>query len=189
MATATLEVMRIPEVVTIGEFNFDWILFPDLTGFFSNEEFDVLFGCITNRPGVYYFYNNESREISYVGCTENRGIRARIDQYRTPGGTRSSGRNFWKGFQKKHPCSSFDDFKTHVRSLRLETLSTTLNNERQAELTAANKGIEDFLICKLQPIYNSPCNSGLTDDEQDSLMSALLEDAPGKRLKHLETDG
>ena len=178
-------VITIPEVVKIREFDYQRILFPDLTEFFCKEKFDALFDCITNRSGVYYFFDNETRIVSYIGCIENRNIKKRIDQYRTPG---DSGNSFWKNFQKKHTNPSFDTYQTHVQGLRFGTFSTFLNNETldnntESALKEVNKNMEDFLICNLHPIYNIPCNSGLTDNEQVSLMSALLEDAPCKRLR------
>ena len=174
-------------VVSIRGFVFDWILFPDLSGFFPKQEFNELFKCIENRHGVYYFFDNRSRIVSYLGCAPKQSIMVRIDQYRIERGT---GNNFWINFHDQHTSSSFDDFKHHVQNLQLGTLSGT-NLTGQQDSEAVIEAMESFLICKLQPVYSAPCHSGLTDKDQNLLMSALLEDAPGKRLKDLEpeTDG
>lgn len=168
MATATNGVVRVNRVVTIGEFNFDWILFPDLTEFFPIGRFNIYFNCVENSRGVYFFFNNESGKVSYVGCTENRGIKERITQYRTLSKT---GNSFFTAYQKKHPDSSFCDFKTYVQDLRLGTLSINIrdpNPEYETKLMAVNKGMEYALICKFKPTYNAPLNI-LTSDEINTL--------------------
>ena len=170
--------------ITIRGFDFQRILFPDLTGFFPVQEFNTLFGCIANRHGVYFFFDNESRIVSYVGCAPIQSIKVRINQFRTEG---NDGNTFWQNFHQKHPSSSFDEFKQHVQNLQLGTLCGT-NLTDQQESKAVIESMERFLICKLQPVYSAPCHSGLTDNEQNHLMSALLEDTPGKRLKDLETE-
>ena len=89
--------ITIPEIVRIGGFDFCRILFSDLTEFFPKQRFNILFNCVENRLGVYYFFD-ESREVSYVGYTRKQSIKVRLNQYRTH---RDSGNSFWQAYEKK----------------------------------------------------------------------------------------
>lgn len=147
--------ITIPEIVRIGGFDFRRILFSDLKEFFPKQRFNILFNCVENRLGVYYFFDT-SEEVSYVGYTRKQSIKVRINQYRTLG---DSGNSFWQAYEKQNPGSSFnDDFRPYVEGLRLGTISTdetTLTDEHKTKLMVVSKGMEDALICKYEPTYNN----------------------------------
>ena len=179
MATATPEVVRIPEVVTIGGFDFNRILITRLTGLFRQPQNDLSrFDCVKNCYGVYYFFD-ESGDVSYVGLSgekpdQDQDMKIRVSQH-FKHSHRDSGATFWKAWKKKNNESNKDDpelyledYKPYIERHRLGTLSiniSNMNTERKTKLIEVINGMEYALFCKFKPTYNKGYYYRVTDNE------------------------
>ena len=168
-------------------FQFDWILFPDLTGLFQEPENDLSrFDCVSNRYGVYFFFDN-SRNIEYVGCIERRSIRHRIRQYftfRWDHGNKFG--EYWIEQNCQDQCQDINIpyrelYKPYIETLQLGTLS-----HESIDVIDVSNDMEKCLICMLQPPYNrnhyQTYTPEITDCEQNELYSRLLEDVSGGNI-------
>ena len=184
MATVTPEDVIIPEfmktpgVVTISGFRFDRNLITHLTGLFRSPRNDLSrFDCVKDCYGVYYFFD-ESGDVPYVGLSgekadQQQDMKIRVSQHfkHSPGDT---GATFWKAWKETNNASNKqdlplyrEDYKPYIERHRLGTLSidvSDLTYEEKTDLVVVIKGMEDALICKFKPTYNTPYYR-VTDNE------------------------
>ena len=178
------EPVTLCDIVTMREFQFDWILFPNLNGLFQEQNDLSRFNCVSNRYGVYFFFDN-SRNVEYIGCIESRPIRDRIRQYFSCNW--DSGNKFgeyWIELNYQDPDINIPyrgHYKPYIENLQLGTLS-----HESTEVIDMSNDMEKYLICKLQPPYNRnhylTYTPEMTDCEQNELYSSLLEDVSGENI-------
>ena len=126
--TGGVRAMLSGDKIHIGGFDFEWILFEDLTGLTDERNNLSRFDCVKNRFGVYIFFD-ETKVVPYVGLCgktlrQKQYMKVRIGQYFKH--RQDTGNPFAKIWMDRN-SKSYDDFKLYIGKCRLGTFSIDKN--------------------------------------------------------------
>ena len=193
IVTVTRITETICNIVEIGGFSFDWILFTDLEGFFKERNNYEYFDLVRDRYGVYFFFDGSLR-VEYVGCIMERPLKERVKQYLQRSLDTQGNQFAGAWLRENHPDELPNDaylthYKGYVETLKLGTLS--LIRDMCAldldDVIEKSNDMEKYLIRKLHPLYNTNHHEDyiteMTQHEQHELCSSLLVDVQGERIR------